>query len=677
MAVRSGRGAPPAGPAAVWIAVAALTIAVVPLAVEGQELTPISTPRGVELRVIDLSYGVQGSDAATLLGQIRDGGVVSFPYEYRWRYRTRRLASVAGRRTQHCAVEDITIELTVRATYPRWENRPEDASPELLEAWRGFERQLEGFWRERQDEMVEFAREARREVLRLEEGCPILGQITNDLVQRIHDRVRRRERERAEAGERTTLRFPPEGFADLVVAEDEAAEDPGGGEGPRGRRPPPLPPADRTVKAPSGGTVGIERVLVADVGPGGMLGAVAGLRLAGELDYLGAAGVADLEGRDSLTADAPFRFPAFTEVLVATVAAALEGEGVLDASAPIVGYLPELTPGLGSVAVRDLLAHRSGIDDARPLDTAWVRVLDDLDDRAIFTEPDVIGSYSRYDYPLAVRVLEAATGSSMQELADRFVLDPLGMTGTRLEPSSWGIPGTRTTARDLLTFGSALADETVSVAGPSSIEGVRSRVSGSSGSYFGGLWWDAPVDVVRLSMMCEAAPGADAVGFQVYPEQDVAVILWARARSSARVWPATVARIVLDDLGTKLGLGPEIYEPRALKGAADLQTDPRICDRPDWNPRRVSSVGAPVRGADWAGRYTNGDRLVTLEERDGTLSLTDDTPLQVARHEGDVHFATMGGIALYPLRLTTDASGRRYVVLHGRAYIHDDDRARR
>lgn len=322
----------------------------------GQELTPTTTPRGVEIVVIDESYGIQGRDAATLLDQIRGEGLGSFPYTYRWRYRTRRLASVAGFRTEQCAVDDITIEFTVRSRYPRWENRPEDAPQELLDAWAAFEGQLESFWRERQGAMEDFAREARREALRLEEGCPILPQITNDLVERTAERMARRERERAAAGERTSLMWPPEGFGHLVTpsrapsaadglrddqrdADERGAARRSGGRASSSRaadpRPPPLPPAERAVNAPAGGLVAIERVLASDVGEGGMLGAVAVLSLAGELDYLGAVGMERLEGSDSLRVDAHFRLPALTEVVVAAVATALDAAGVIDTQAPI------------------------------------------------------------------------------------------------------------------------------------------------------------------------------------------------------------------------------------------------------------------------------------------------------------------------------------------------------
>lgn len=658
-----------------------------------QELNPTSTPVGVQIRVIDQSYGIQGGDAATLLDQIRSGRMASFPYTYRWRYRTRTLPSVAGFRTQQCAVDDITIEFTVRSTYPRWENRPEDAPEELLEAWSVFEGQLEALWRERQQAMEDFAREARREVLRLEEGCPILAQITNGLVERTAERMARRERERAQAGERTRLKWPPDGFGHLVTAPREAsdpgeptvpdrvgtgraADRPPADEAPptaRGRRPPPLPPADRAVDAPSGGLVGIERVLASDVGTGGMLGAVAGLSLAGELDYLGAAGLEHVDGPDPLGPEAHFRVPGFTDVVVAAIATALEGDGVIDTGAPISTYLRELKGRLGVISLHDLMAHRSGLDDARPSDSVWSRILDDLDDRAVFTGPDVVDSYSRYDYPLAVRVLERATGSDLGTLAERLVFEPAGMSETRLEPSPSGLPVATTTAADLLAFGSALADGSVAMANPSVADARWAAVASTTGLNRGGLRWDAPAGVRRLSLMCRAGPGTDAAALQVYPEHDAVLVLWARPKSSSRVWPATVARIIVEDLGSKLGLGPAVFEPRRLKGAADLQTDPRTCDEPSWNPEIVSEPGPPAVAADWAGSYTNGDRRVTLENREGALWLTDDTPQQVARYDGDIHFATINGLALYPLRLIEDDAGDRYVVLHGRAYIHDED----
>lgn len=663
----------------------------VPSGAKAQELSAFATPMGVEVRIIDLSYGIQGSTAAQLLNQLRGGGAwVRFPYEYRWRYGTRQLSSVAGRATLHCGVTDFTLEFTVRATYPRWENRPADASPELLEAWGVFEEQLETLWQQQQDAMVSFAREARREAMRIEEGCPIIQQIINDRVQRSHDRAMEREREARERGERAGIRWPPEGYEELMVERpddgDAEASDPGaaaapgevrrpGNAPPAGvRRPPPLPPEGRN--APTGGEVGIEAVLVADVGPTAMLGAAAALAIEGEMDYRGATGSADLEGTETLSPETTVRLQGLSEVVVAAVASGLEAEGTVDLEAPIASYPHGLDPALEGISLRDLLAHRSGLDDARPRDSVWTRVLEDLDDRAVFTDPDVLFSYSRYDYPVAVRVLEKAAGETLDALAGRLVFDPAGMTETRLEASPLGLPVTLTTTDDLIALGEAMMDGTVSAQPSRYEEGLWAAAGEVGGTYFGGVRWDTPAGVPRMSLMCEGGVGTDALAYQLYPEQGIVQVLWARPRSPARVWPGTSARLVLEDLGAKLGLASAIFEPRRLKGAAELHPDPTACDAPDWNPRVVSQGGEPVEPGTWAGRYLNGDRLVTLEERDGELWLTDELPLQIVRFEGDVHLATMNGLALYPLRLVTDEAGRRYVLLHQRAYIHDEDQAR-
>lgn len=274
---------------------------------------------------------------------------------------------------------------------------------------------------------------------------------------------------------------------------------------------------------------------------------------------------------------------------------------------------------------------------------------------------------------MTVRVLERAAGRDIGTLAEQLVFRPVGMTRTALEPSPSGLPVAMTTAADVIALGSALVAGSVVVARPAAAEARWAEAAASAGGYLGGLRWDAPAGVRRLSLMCRARPGTDAAALHVHPEHDVVLILWARPRSSSRDWPATVARIILEDLGSKLGFGPAVFEPRRLEGAAELQTDPHRCDEPDWNPETVSEAGPPAAAGDRAGSYTNGDRRVTLEDREGTLWLTDDMPLQVARYDGDVHFATMNGLALYPLRLVEDDAGRRYVVLHGRAYIHDED----
>ena len=138
-----------------------------------------------------------------------------------------------------------------------------------------------------------------------------------------------------------------------------------------------------------------------------------------ETVYLEAFGSADREGEEPLTPDGVFRFPGFAEVVVARVAEVLDREGSVDLEEPLAAYLPELDERLGSTTLAQLLSHRAGLDDANPRDSLWSEILDALNDRAVFTEPGAVHSYSRYSYPLAVRALERAAGEDVAGLAAR------------------------------------------------------------------------------------------------------------------------------------------------------------------------------------------------------------------------------------------------------------------
>ena len=648
-----------------WCLVILLAAGLAPFEADAQMITAGPVPYGTEIIIVDHSYAIHGNTARALLDQMRmlgpGDGWVRFPYRYRWTYQSRFVLTVAGLRTGRCRPDEFVMRFTVEPIYPRW-NRPDDAPDELIAAWESFEDLLLARWERRRRKMLDLAREAGRQMRRLEDTCLSLNARARSLVRRLSDRASDAEREAIAQGESVRLRWPPEGYDELLP-------------GPS-RLPPPLLPPQR-APAPMPAPGGFAGAAASDIGPGEMTGVVAGLQRAGEIEYLEAFGFADLEEQELLFADAVFRFPAFTEVAVSALAAALDREGLVDLQAPLSSYLPNLDDRLGAVSLDHLLSHRSGLDDAHPGDSVWSVILDDLDDRAVFTDPGAVFSFSRYDYPLALRALGRSIAGDVLAEASRRVFEPLGMENTSLGDAAEGLPVVLTTAADLLRFGSAWIDGEVGVAPSLSAgSGSAALLEGGDRLFEGGVWRDLVGGQPRVSLMCAAGSAGDAAGLQIFPDSDVVLVFWSRTRSTRHIWPVTAARFLLEALGSDLGVGSDIFEPRRVRGAAELERLPRPCKEPTWNTVRVFEPGSPAPAGDWAGRYANGDRLFELQEREGVLWLTDGRGLEfgVTHLTDDTYFATMHGQPLYPFRLVRDAAGRRYAVVGDRAHIHHDDR---
>lgn len=640
-----------------------LAAGLAPSEVDAQMITAGPVPFGIEININDESYAIHGNTAQALLDQMQmlgpGGEWASFPYSFQWHYQPRVVLTAGGLHSGRCRGEEFEMRFTVEAIYPRW-NRPDDAPDELIAAWESFEELLLAHWEERRRYVIDFAQEAGLRVRRLEESCSSLRERADGLVRDLSDQAIEAEREAIAQGAHVRLRWPPEGYDELLP----------------GRAPAPLPPPG-PAPAPRPAAGGFARAAASDVSPMGMTGVVAGLQRAGEVEYLEAFGFADQEEQEPLTADAVFRFPAFTEVAVSALAAALDREGLVDLQAPLSSYLPDLDDRLGAVSLDHLLSHRSGLDDASARDSVWSVNLDDLDDRAVFTDPGAVFSFSSYDYPLAVRALGRSIGGDVLAEASRRVFEPLGMENTSLRDAGGGLPVLLTTAPDLLRFGSAWVDGEVGVA-PSLSTGRYSAalLEGGDRMFEGGVWRDLVGGQPRVSLMCTAGSAGDAAGLQIFPDAGVVFVFWSRAQSSSYNWPEVAARFLLEALGSDLGVGSGIFEPRRVRGDAELQRLPRPCNEPAWNTVWTSDPGPLTRTEAWNGRYANGDRVLELRKREGVVWLTDGTDwgLAVTHLTGDTYFTTMGGRPLYPFRLVRDDAGRRYVVVGDRAHIHDDDR---
>ncbi|MBT8395996.1 MAG: DUF922 domain-containing Zn-dependent protease, partial [Gemmatimonadetes bacterium] len=190
-----------------------------PMDAGAQRIPPRLSERGTEITVLDQSYTIHGNTARALLDQMQalgpGRGWTGFRYRYEWSFRTRPTLTSGGMESDRCTVDRFVVRYTVDAVYPKW-NRPEDAPAKLIAAWEAFEEQIAEQWRERRDYMVAFAREATREVQRIEEPCLLVGQLANNAVRDLANRPTPMQRDMLGGQTRTRLRWPPEGFEELL-----------------------------------------------------------------------------------------------------------------------------------------------------------------------------------------------------------------------------------------------------------------------------------------------------------------------------------------------------------------------------------------------------------------------------------------------------------------------------
>jgi len=336
---------------------------------------------------------------------------------------------------------EISFDVTVR--YPRWV-APEGASERLIEAWAAFSGDLTAYWEQYRDGILDRGKALVNELRFYEEICSLLdGRVSDLLVQRFGE-----PRRGAAEEPRLTLRWPPEGFDDVLrtpapggAAGRGGATGRAGGSGAAAAAAAAAGSSATAATDSSGSTTssaprlppttsarGIEtfdEALETDFQVHGATELIFGLHHEGEVRFRDSYGRAERLAAGPLEPGTVFGFAGFTEVLIAASAASaasLASRGLLDLDAPISNYLRTLPEGLGSITMDQLLTHRAGLDNALPANgNDWDRELDFLRDNALFTAPGAVFSYSRYSFPLAARVIEGATGVELSEAVLRTV----------------------------------------------------------------------------------------------------------------------------------------------------------------------------------------------------------------------------------------------------------------
>lgn len=156
----------------------------------------------------------------------------------------------------------------------------------------------------------------------------------------------------------------------------------------------------------------------------------------GKLVYVKAYGVRDKESNLALTPDSVMSAASFTKVAFAYMVMRLVDQGVLDLDRPVYQYLPKPLPEYSNykdladdprykrITARMLLDHSAGFPN-------W-RVFEDDRKLHIHFEPGSRFAYSGEGIVLLQLVVETITQTALEQLMQKHVFDPLGMTRTSM-----------------------------------------------------------------------------------------------------------------------------------------------------------------------------------------------------------------------------------------------------
>lgn len=177
-------------------------------------------------------------------------------------------------------------------------------------------------------------------------------------------------------------------------------------------------------------------------------------------------GMANIELGVANRASTVFRIASVTKHFVCLVAVMLAREGKLRLDDPIGKYLPELPEAWPRVTIRQMMRNASGLRDHLTLvflggSTLAANWSDDalhalvLRQRGVNFRPNDRFLYCNTNFRLLARIVEKASGETLENLLDRRVFRPTGMSKTRL------VRERETLVRDFATAHLKRADGTI------------------------------------------------------------------------------------------------------------------------------------------------------------------------------------------------------------------------
>ena len=139
-----------------------------------------------------------------------------------------------------------------------------------------------------------------------------------------------------------------------------------------------------------------------------------------------------------------FRIGSITKIFTSLATLTLVDEGLVDLDAPADSYVTRVAVE-PDITVRDLLRHRSGIDNYTSVDGFFETVIAESDrvwepeeqvnsvaDRPLLFDPGSTFSYSNTNYVVLGILIEEVTGQRYHEVVRERIIDPLDLSATYL-----------------------------------------------------------------------------------------------------------------------------------------------------------------------------------------------------------------------------------------------------
>ncbi len=173
-----------------------------------------------------------------------------------------------------------------------------------------------------------------------------------------------------------------------------------------------------------------------------------GLLIDGELVHAGTAGFRELETRTPVDTGTVFRIASMTKSFTALAILRLRDEGRLALDDPAERYVPELaglaypTGDSPRITIRHLLSHATGFPEDNPwgdrqLDATDAGMAEMMRSGIPFSNPPGLAyEYSNYGFAILGRIVARVSGMPYPRYIQRYILDPLGMPATTLEPAA-------------------------------------------------------------------------------------------------------------------------------------------------------------------------------------------------------------------------------------------------
>lgn len=165
----------------------------------------------------------------------------------------------------------------------------------------------------------------------------------------------------------------------------------------------------------------------------------------GEVLASGGIGKANLEWDIPITDTTVFRLGSISKSITAVAVLQLVEQGKIELDQPISTYAPDLPPHMGDVTMRQLLSHRSGLDehafDESLLPFIWQpmttdKIIELQKDKARTFKAGTEYAYVNFNYVLVAHVIEKITGQPFVEYANKSIFAANGMHNSYYDENS-------------------------------------------------------------------------------------------------------------------------------------------------------------------------------------------------------------------------------------------------